>query len=103
MAEFHKVAGVADVPPGTGKKVNVQGKSIALFNLGGTFCATQGTCPHRGGPLSEGTLQGGHVTCPWHAWTFDIATGSRVGCADGMGKITTYKVRLEGNDVLVEC
>lgn len=103
MPEFHKAASIADVPPGTGKKVEIQGKVIALFNVGGAFCAIQEVCPHRGGPLSEGTLKGTHVTCPWHAWTFDTATGNRVGFPEGMGRIATYKVRVEGNDVLVEC
>jgi len=103
MAEFYKAACVSDVPAGTGKKVEIEGKSIALFNVGGSFCAISETCPHRGGPLSEGTVQGTHVTCPWHGWTFDAATGNRVGFPEGMGRITTYKVRVEGNDILVEC
>ena len=103
MAEFQKVANVSDVPAGTGKKVEAGGKVLALFNVGGAFCAIQEQCPHRGGPLSEGMLQGSHLTCPWHAWTFDVSNGQRVGFPDGLGKIQTYKVRVEGNDVLVEC
>src|SRR5262245_62126884 len=103
MAEFRKVSSVADIPVGAGKKVEIDGKAFALFNVGGTICAIGEHCPHRGGPLSEGTLEERQVTCPWHGWTFDVTTGNRVGFPEGMGKIATYKVRVEGDDVLVEC
>lgn len=103
MGEYRKVARVSEVPAGGGKKVEVDGQVIALFNASGTFCAVQDRCPHRGGPLSEGVLQGTQVTCPWHAWAFDVCTGNRVGFPEGMGNIKAYKVRVEGDDILVEC
>jgi nitrite reductase/ring-hydroxylating ferredoxin subunit len=101
MAEI-KLCAVTDVPPGTGKQVNAGGKVIAVFNVGGAFHAIQGICPHRGGPLGEGTVAGTNVTCPWHAWTFDVCTGNRAGFPEGLGKIATYKVRIEGEEVFVE-
>lgn len=103
MPEFQKAAAVSEIPDGTGKRVELGGKAIALFNVGGNFFAIQERCPHRGGPLSEGTIQGCNLTCPWHAWTFDVKTGDRVGFPPGMGRILTYAVRVEGEDVLVEC
>jgi len=103
MAELRKVARVADVPMGPGKKVEIEGKTIALFNVGGVIRAIAECCPHRGGPLSEGSVQDLQVTCPWHGWSFDLTTGNRVGFPAGMGKTTTYNVRVEGDDVLVEC
>lgn len=102
MPGFHKAARTADIPAGEGRKVEIEGKAIALFNAGGAFLAIPDCCPHRGGPLSEGTLQGTHVTCPWHGWCFDAATGNRVGFPEGMGKITCHAVRVEGDDVLIE-
>ena len=63
---FTKAATIQDVPPGMGKQVSVNGKLIALFNANGAFYAVDDTCPHRGGPLSEGEVQGTEVTCPWH-------------------------------------
>ena len=61
MTDFVKVATVSDVPVGQGKCVQVDGREIALFNLDGKFYAIDNVCPHRGGPLSEGTLEGAEV------------------------------------------
>jgi nitrite reductase (NADH) small subunit len=35
-----------------------------------------GRCPHEGGPLGEGSIEGGKLVCPWHAYAFDVTTGS---------------------------
>jgi nitrite reductase/ring-hydroxylating ferredoxin subunit len=66
MPEYVKVAQASELEPNHGKLVEVQGKKIALFNLDGKFHAIDNTCTHRGGPLSEGELEGDEVTCPWH-------------------------------------
>lgn len=98
MANFVKVAAVGDVPPGSGKCVEAEGKQIALFNVGGAFFAIDNTCPHRGGPLAEGEIDGRHVTCPWHAWQFDVTTGKNVSDDDD---VQSYPVRLENGAVLI--
>ncbi len=64
MPEYVKVAVTDDIPPSQGKLVEVQGKKIALFNLEGKYYAIDNPCTHRGGPLSEGELEGDEVTCP---------------------------------------
>src|SRR2546430_16417744 len=69
-----KVAEVSDVPVGTGKVVQVGGKTLALFNLGGTFHALDNRCTHMGGPLGEGAVEANRVTCPWHGSIFNITT-----------------------------
>jgi len=55
----------------------VQGetKPVAVWNLGGKYYAAEDFCPHLGGPLSEGEVEGTCVTCPWHGAKFDLATG----------------------------
>ena len=58
--------------------MEVNGIWIALFNVDGTFYAMDNSCPHAGGPLGEGKVNGGIVECPWHGWRFDIRTGTRV-------------------------
>ena len=58
MADFVKVAKTAEIVPGQGKMIEVGGKKIALFNVEGSFHAIDDTCTHRGGPLSEGSLDG---------------------------------------------
>ena len=93
------VAKVADVPPGTAKVVIVAGRPVALFNVGGTFYATDNVCLHRGGPVGEGTLEGTCVTCPWHGWEYDVRTGANLGNPTAM--LRTYRVAVEGDDVTV--
>jgi nitrite reductase/ring-hydroxylating ferredoxin subunit len=98
---FTSVARVADVPPGKGKQVNVGGVKVAIFNVNGTFCAINDTCPHRGGPLSEGTLSGNEVECPWHGAKFNLASGA-VLCPPARTGVAAYKVQVVGDDVQVE-
>jgi nitrite reductase/ring-hydroxylating ferredoxin subunit len=101
MATFHKVAELKDLAPGACKAVEVNGKSIALFNVDGTFYAIVDACPHRGGSLSMGTLEGTTVTCPLHGAEFDVTTGRNLS-PPAPGIVGSYKVRVEGNDIQVE-
>ena len=99
MEEFQKVASVGDVPPGTSAVVNVNNKTIAIFNVDGTFYAIYNTCPHEGGPLAEGHLKGYVVSCPWHDLAFDIRNGQ--GTDGGGYCVGSYEVRIEGESILV--
>ena len=101
MAGFVKVAKADEIAPGQGKRVEVNGKKIALFNVEGAFYATDDSCTHRGGPLSEGVLDGKEVTCPWHGATFDVTTGEVLGPPAPEG-VSRYNVRLEGDNIEVE-
>lgn len=99
MPAFTPAAKKTDIPPGTGKVIEIGGKPIALFNCDGTFYAIDNTCAHRGGPLGEGSLSGTTVTCPWHGWEYDVKTGACL--LDTSITLTSYPVKLEGDDVLV--
>ncbi len=100
MSPLVKAAKKQDVPPGTGVAAECGGKPVALFHVDGRFYATQNNCPHRGGPLAEGELEGTVVTCPWHAWRFDVCSGLN---ADNPNlKLACYPVTVEGDDVLVQ-
>ncbi len=101
MAGFVKVASTGDLAPGRGKMVEVSGKKIALFNLEGSFYAIDDTCPHVGGPLSEGEIQGEKVICPWHGSIFNIKTGEVLG-PPARTEVASYNVRVEGTDIEVE-
>ena len=98
MSTFVKACAVSEIAPGTGKTVTVDGMELALFNVGGTFYALDNQCPHRGGPLGEGEIEGCVVTCPWHAWQYDLATGESI--TDDL-KVAHYDTKVEGGDVLV--
>ena len=95
---FVTACAVSDIVPGTGKQLTVGGKDVALFNVDGTFYAVDNTCPHRGGPLAEGEVEGCAVTCPWHAWTFDLKTGESL--TDDL-KVACYQAKVEGESVLI--
>lgn len=99
MATETRVAAIGDVPPGTAKVVQVNGKDVALYNIDGHFHATSNVCPHQGGPLGEGIVEGSTVICPWHAWAFDVRSG--VSPVNPRAKIETYPVRVSGQDVFV--
>ena len=99
MAAYTKVATVSDIPSGSGKAVEVAGKTIAVFNCDGTFYATDNTCLHQGGPLAEGMLSGTSVSCPWHGWEYDVTSGA---CAmDASIRVQRFDVKVEGEDILV--
>ena len=99
MPEFITVATVEEIPPGTGRTVEVQGVWIALYNVEGSFYAVDNTCPHAGGPLGEGHLEGCLVECPWHGWQFNLQTGERPENSDIT--VACCHVRIEGNQVQV--
>ncbi len=67
-------------PPEDGKalRVEVNGESVAVFNLGGRLYAIGAKCTHVGGPLDEGSVTDHRVVCPWHGSVFDLESGSVV-------------------------
>ena len=79
MADFIEVARVDQVPPGSGRLFTVAGNDVAVFNVDGTICAIADTCPHAGGSLGLGKLDGKIVTCRGHGMKFDVTTGCFAG------------------------
>lgn len=75
------------------------GNELAVFNVNGEYYATENSCPHRGAPLTDGTLNGFLVECSWHGWQFDVRTGE---CLTVNERIMTYPVRVEADEVIVE-
>jgi nitrite reductase (NADH) small subunit len=73
-----RVADVNEIPQGEGRVFDVAGRALAVFNVDGQFYALDNACTHRGGPLGEGELDGAVVTCPWHAWRWDVTSGANV-------------------------
>src|SRR5260221_5757418 len=101
MAKLLKIAKTKDVPPGQAAAFTIEGQKIALFNVEGTYHAIGDTCTHRGGPLSEGDVQGTRVTCPWHGADFDLKTGAVLGPPAQKG-VPSYKVVVEGDAIKLE-
>jgi nitrite reductase/ring-hydroxylating ferredoxin subunit len=113
----HVVAAAADIPPGHRKLVEVNGRAVVVFNLGGEFFALNNCCPHKGGSLCHGKLsglvqssepgeyrysrRGEIIRCPWHSWEFDIRTGQS-WCDPQRLRARKYAVSVEKGAQLVE-
>lgn len=111
----HVVCPASELPPGGRRIVEIDGRSIGIFNVGGTFHALHNGCPHKAGPLCEGPIsgttlptddysytygrEGEIVRCAWHGWEFEIATGRSV--ADPGVRARTYAVSVEDGQVVV--
>ena len=100
MANFVKAANLADLTPGTRVEVEVEGKTLALCNIGGTVYALDNTCLHAGGPIGQGELKIDTVVCPWHGWEYNVKTGECLTRSDV--KIATYPVQIENGAIKVE-
>ena len=106
----HIIGTVSDIPPGKRKLVEVEGRSIGVFNVNGEFCALRNQCPHQGGPLCLGQLtgtmlpsrpgeyrwgrEGEILRCPWHGWEFDVTNGKSV--------FNPHRLRVRSYEVTVE-
>jgi nitrite reductase/ring-hydroxylating ferredoxin subunit len=101
MPNFTKLTTESELPPADEAKEFPCGeKTICVANVNGTYSALDNVCPHRGGPLGQGMIEGGKVVCPWHGWAWDAKTG--VAMQDPNMKVAVYPVKIENGDVLVE-
>lgn len=97
-----RIAHSRDVPLREGRAVRVNGREIAIFNLGGRFVAVENICPHRGGPLADGIVSGASVVCPLHAWKFNLESGDGVSGPSQGSCVETFRARVEAGIVLLE-
>lgn len=75
MAHWICAAHLDECPPGSLLEVVVGDRIVALANVEGYLFALDGICPHQGGPLGKGHLEGCLLKCPWHGWRFDVRNG----------------------------
>ncbi len=87
----------------TGKYVEIDGFQLAVFLVGGAVHVLDNTCPHAGGPLAEGEIEGDCVACPWHQWTFRVTDGRLRGAETvGVTHYSTRKFERPGQPTLVQ-
>ena len=107
------VGKVSELPSGERKIVEVQGRSIGVFNVHGTYYALRNSCPHQGAPLCRGAItgmtmpgktgeyvwarEGEILRCPWHGWEFDVTSGRSV-CNPHRTRVKTYEVTVEEDE-----
>ena len=96
------VGKTSDIPSGKMVMVSADGKDILVTNVDGNYYAMDDTCTHAGASLSEGSLDGSTVTCPWHGSTWDCKTGKMIAFGVQLKDLSSYKVMVESDNVFVE-
>jgi nitrite reductase (NADH) small subunit len=100
MSRWIPLAKVTDCPPGQGIELVAEDRIVALYNVDGDFYAIDGVCPHQGGPLGKGQLEGCVVTCPWHGWQFDVRDGQHQ--LNARMRQPRFDVRVENDIVMID-
>lgn len=95
-----RAAAESDLSDDAGLAAMAGGIAIALFRVEGRCYAIANACPHKGGPLAEGDLEGHVVHCPWHGWTWDVRTG--VNVRQPSSKVECFPVTIEDGSVYVD-
>jgi 3-phenylpropionate/trans-cinnamate dioxygenase ferredoxin subunit len=115
-AKRHVIGGVADFPAGGSKVVEIEGRSIGVFNVDGKLYALRNVCPHHGAPLCAGVVTGRMVPsapheyqyedkskvlrCPWHGYEFDLSDGRSLLRPDTM-RVRAYRIEIEQEEVVL--
>lgn len=110
------VCPVDELPPGSRRIVEVDGRSIGVLNVDGRYHALLNSCPHHGAPLCEGVVKGTMadtapheysygqqnewITCPWHGYEFRLETG-RALVKNERGRVRVFPVRVEDGNVVL--
>ena len=113
----HVIAAVDELPPGTRKFLEIDGRPIAIFNIKGEYFGLMNRCPHQGAALCEGPLiglaeadtpdeirytrRGEILRCPWHGWEFDIRTGQSY-CDPRRFRVKAYPAHVEPGTAVVK-
>ncbi|MDF2958520.1 MAG: 2Fe-2S ferredoxin [Paenibacillus sp.] len=109
----YPVAAVEEIPAGTYKIVEVEGRSIGVYNVKGEYYAIHNYCPHQGAQLCKGPVCGTTlesqvyefiygkdqeiVRCPWHGWEFDLKSGKSL--FSERVRVRSYKVEVTDGSV----
>ena len=95
-----KIASVSELPEeGEAREFAVGDKMICIANIDGGYRALDNMCPHRGGALGQGVVDGRLIVCPWHGWQIDTESGRAV--QDRNLGVRVYEVKIEGDEVLI--
>ena len=105
---YVKIAQTSEIKDGEKKKVQAGDKVLLLTQMGDTYYAIDNRCPHMGGSLYDGVLNGSTVTCPRHGSVFDVRTGAVIQRGKlafiqvKVGDVHAYPVKVEGTDILAD-
>ena len=100
MSDWIEVGSVEDIPRLGARVVKTAEGDIGIFRTNDDkIFALRDSCPHAGGPLSQGIVHGDKVTCPLHSWNIELATGEAVAPDEGCA--ATYPVKVEDGTVFL--
>ncbi len=98
MSDFVRIGSKEELPPpGQAREFPCGTRTICVANVEGKFEAVDNVCPHRGGPLGLGIVEGNKIVCPWHGWEFELATGNNP-FTPNLG-VAKYELKIEGDEV----
>jgi nitrite reductase/ring-hydroxylating ferredoxin subunit len=99
METFQNIATLADLPAeGEARSFPCGTRTICVARIDGALTAIDDVCPHHGGPLGQGEIEGTHIICPWHGWQFDAFTGQSISPLNT--SVDTFELKVEGETVL---
>lgn len=105
--KYVKVASTSNLPEGSKLKISLEDKTILLTNINNSYYAVDNKCPHMGGSLYDGELQGNHIVCPKHGSVFDVTNGEVVQNGKmffinvKVHKLAQYPVKIENTDIMI--
>jgi nitrite reductase (NADH) small subunit/3-phenylpropionate/trans-cinnamate dioxygenase ferredoxin subunit len=94
------IARVSDVVENVGEAYPIDNRMIAVFLHNGEYYAMDDFCPHMGASLAGGCLYEGSISCPWHAWRFNLKDGTWL--ENPKIKTTVYPIFVEGENLVIE-
>jgi nitrite reductase (NADH) small subunit len=101
LARWLRLCSVVDAPqPGKVMEAQAEGVAVCLANLNGELSALDNQCPHRGGPLGQGWIEGEAVVCPWHSWSFNVKTGQAE--YPEQERVAVFPLKVENGAVLID-
>lgn len=98
--DFQHLCVIAALPAdGEARSFACADRTICIARIDGILTAIDDLCPHRGGPLGQGVVEGNHIVCPWHGWEFNALTGQSISPPNTA--LDTFELKIEGNNVFV--
>ncbi len=98
--DFVKIANTNEIQKSQIKEIEIEDQKIIIANIDGNFYAIEGICTHEGGPLSEGSLSGHEIECPWHGAKFDVRT--EVTNPPATEPELKYELKIEWDQILIK-
>jgi len=98
--EFVDACAIAEIPENRARVICLSGERVAIFKYGGKISAVSSVCQHQNGPLGEGKILNGCITCPWHGYQYLPDTGASP--PPFVEKVPTFNVRVKNGRVLVD-